>query len=399
MEPFNQPGSSLSASALSLFRSLPRSNQESSLVVNIATLSKLFTRGRSGLGLRYLDDPALAAGYAAYFLPVNFAKVQLLLNELPKDWADKPQLSVLDVGAGPGTASLAVRDWLRAGERSRATALQVTAIDHSQTALAHLERLWATYGDHMPRADDRLVTSCEHIEDWTRINARSLLTTHAPFDLIIVANALNELFAASSDWLDRRASLMAHLVSALKGDGTLMIVEPALRSTARHLYLVRDRLLEQGICGLYSPCLHERPCPALMKADDWCHEERPWQPPSWISELDQELHFIKDALKFSYVMLRKDGRTIVPRQPDLYRVVSERLVFKGEQRAWLCNERGRSEVGRLDRKASGSNADFDECHRGALVRIEGITRKERNGKVSELGRVEENGVVRIIRGA
>jgi hypothetical protein len=178
-----------------------------------------------------------------------------------------------------------------------------------------------------------------------------------------------------------------------------MIIEPALRSTARSLHHVRDRLLEQRVCGLYSPCLHDRPCPALTKPEDWCHEERAWEPPSWITELDQELHFIKDALKFSYLLLRKDGRTIVPRQPDLYRVVSERLVFKGEQRAWLCNERGRSEVGRLNRKASDSNAGFEACHRGALVLIEGMTRKERNGKVSDLGRIEENGVVRIVREA
>ncbi len=369
------------------------------MATNIATLSRLFTRDRSGLGLRYLDDPALAAGYAAYFLPVNFAKVQLLLNELPKDWADKPRLSVLDVGAGPGTASLAVRDWLRTRDRSRTTPLQVTAIDHSQAALAQMKRLWAAYGQQMDGVDDQLVTSNEQIEEVTRGKDRSAVTRRAPFDLIIVANALNELFPDLSDSVDRRTSLVASLLSVLKADGTLMIIEPALRSTARSLHHVRDRLLEQRVCGLYSPCLHDRPCPALTKPEDWCHAERAWEPPSWITELDQELHFIKDALKFSYLLLRKDGRTIVPRQPDLYRVVSERLVFKGEQRAWLCNERGRSEVGRLNRKASDSNAGFEACHRGALVLIEGMTRKERNGKVSDLGRIEENGVVRIVREA
>jgi hypothetical protein len=83
----------------------------------------------------------------------------------------------------------------------------------------------------------------------------------------------------------------------------------------------------------------------------------------------------------------------------VYRVVSERLVYKGEQRAWVCNERGRSEVGRLDRKVTPTNADFDACHRGALILIDGITRKERNGKLSDLGRIEQNGVVKIVREA
>jgi hypothetical protein len=176
-----------------------------------------------------------------------------------------------------------------------------------------------------------------------------------------------------------------------------MIVEPALRTTARSLHRIRDLLLAKRACTVYSPCLHEQNCPALAKVDDWCHEERPWVPPDWIASLDKELGFIKDALKFSYLLLRKDGRTVVERRPDLYRVVSELRVFKGEKRAWLCNELGRSEVGRLDRLASPRNVAVDEWHRGALVQIERIVRKERNGKVSAVGRIEREASVQIVR--
>src|SRR5215217_7548670 len=112
MEAFNQrPTCSLSAHALRLFDPLCRPSDQSSLADSVVTLSRLFTRDRADLNVRYLDDAALAAGYGAYFLPVNFAKIQMLLNELPGDWANSEGLSVLDVGCGPGTASLAVRDW------------------------------------------------------------------------------------------------------------------------------------------------------------------------------------------------------------------------------------------------------------------------------------------------
>jgi len=130
---------------------------------------------------------------------------------------------------------------------------------------------------------------------------------------------------------------------------------------------------------------------------DWCHEERFWEPPPWITELDHALGFIKDALKFSYLLLRKDGRTIVTRGPETYRVVSELRVFKGEKRAWLCNEHGRSEVGRVDRKTTSSNAAFDACHRGALVQIDRLVRKEREGRLSELRRIAEDSTVKILR--
>src|SRR2546430_10323085 len=39
---------------------------------------------------------------------------------------------------------------------------------------------------------------------------------------------------------------------------------------------------------VYSPCLHEQPCPALARPDDWCHEERPWSPPLMLQAIDQD---------------------------------------------------------------------------------------------------------------
>jgi hypothetical protein len=219
----------------------------------------------------------------------------------------------------------------------------------------------------------------------------------APFDLIILANSLNEVHAEASDPIIARTALVEEALSLLAVHGTMMIVEPALRETSRALHQVRDRLLQEKHCTIYSPCLHESNCPALVKPDDWCHEERAWEPPDAIQDVDQAVGFIKDALKFSYLLLRKDGKTIVDRRPDVYRVVSELRHLKGEKRAWLCNEEGRPEVGRQDRLASSQNAPFDDWHRGAIVQIEKIVHKERKGKVSALGRIEQGAEVRIVR--
>jgi hypothetical protein len=77
--------------------------------------------------------------------------------------------------------------------------------------------------------------------------------------------------------------------------------------------------------------------------------------------------------------------------------VSELRELKGEKRAWLCNETGRPEIGRLDRKASPQNTALDSWHRGAIVQIERIVRKEREGKVSPVGRIESDAAVQIVR--
>lgn len=367
----------------------------------VAELSRLFTKERAALRLRYLDDPDHAAAYFRYFLPVNLSKIEALLDELPSETVlngQRDRLMVLDLGCGPGTGGLAVLDWLQHCEPELVAHLSVVAADTSSVALQQAERLWATYCREAGISGASLTIREGNLERPLNGSLGDRMKQGRPYDLIILANCLNELFGEAADPIAARTALVAELLPLLAPHGTLMLVEPALRQTSRELHQVRDRLLQEKRCTVYSPCLHERACPALVNPDDWCHEERAWDAPSAIREIDQEVGFIKDALKFSYLMLRKDGRTIVQRKPDVFRIVSELREMKGEKRAWLCNELGRSEVGRLDRMASPQNAAVNEWHRGAIVQIERIVRKERDGKVSALGRIREDGVVRIVRG-
>jgi ribosomal protein RSM22 (predicted rRNA methylase) len=357
----------------------------------VLELSRHFTKERSALGGSYLESPAFAAAYLNYFLPVNLSKIQVLLDEMPVDQADET-FSVLDLGSGPGTGALAVLDWWR--QRGTDCALSVVAVDRSMTALHQAESLWSKYCG----AADLTGTSLQTCKaDVARTGWVKEVEPRAPFNLIILANCLNEIHADATDPIAMRSRLVTELLALLAPQGTIMIVEPALRETSRALHQVRDQLLQEKRCTVYSPCLHEQYCPALTKPDDWCHEERPWEPPVSIQEIDEAVGFIKDALKFSYLLLRKDGKTIVYRRPDVYRVVSELRELKGEKRAWLCNGQGRQEIGRQDRLASPQNTAFDKWHRGAIVEVEKIVHKERGGKVSALGRIEQDAAVQIVR--
>ena len=359
----------------------------------VAELSLLFTKERAALRRPYLEEPVLASAYLQYFLPVNLSKIHVLLNEMPALEVGE-QFSVLDLGSGPGTGALAVLDWWH--ERRVTAALSIVAVDISSVAHRQAKQLWDHYCRIASIAEASLRT-CE--SDIERNAWLGQVGKGAPFDLIMLANSLNEMYGGAKDPITARAGLMTEVLSLLAPHGTLMIVEPALRETSRALHQVRDQLLKEKRCTVYSPCLHENNCPALANPDDWCHEERAWEPPASIQEIDEEVGFIKDALKFSYLLLRKDGKTIVERRSNMYRVVSELREFKGEKRAWLCNEQGRQEVGRQDRLTSPQNVAFDRWHRGAIVQIEKIVRKEREGKVSSLGRIERDAAVRIIRPA
>jgi ribosomal protein RSM22 (predicted rRNA methylase) len=361
---------------------------------SVADLSRLFTKDRAERTRSYLDEASLRAGYLAYFLPVNLAKVQALLDELPFDQLCRPEdhpLRVLDVGSGPGTGALAVLDWMQ--QRTQ-RAVEVVAVDQTLPALHEAAELWRAYGQASGNRAAELTRIHANLE---RAGSLESYKQEGPFDLIVMANALNELWRGARDPIGSRVTFVRGLLDLLTPHGSLIIVEPALQDTSREFHQVRDKLLAAGTCTVYSPCLHDGPCPALVKANDWCHEERPWTPPSIVAVIDREVGFIKDALKFSYVILRKDGRTIVPRAADRYRVVSELREIKGEKRAWLCNETGRPEVGRQDRLRSETNAAFDEWHRGAIVRISEIVRKERKERETTVGRIPTEATVEMIR--
>ncbi len=366
----------------------------------VADLSRLFTKDRASLKSDYLDHPAHAAAYLKYFLPVNLSKIQVLLDEMPQGWPDQASgrsIRILDVASGPATGALAVLDWFHQHWPDQIRDLTVVAIDISAEALKQARQLWDTYSRESGITGGRLMTHEGNLERLPNGVWHTHVEQQAPYDLIIMANCLNELFSRNANPTQAKVELITQLMARLAPTGTLMIVEPALRDTSRALHQVRDRLIEENQCTIYSPCLHENSCPALVNPFDWCHEERGWEPPLEIQKIDDEVGFIKDALKFSYLLLRKDGRTIVERRPNVYRVVSELRELKGEKRAWLCNELGRSEIGRQDRLRSDSNAPFDDWHRGAIVQIERVVRKEREGKVSAVGRIERDGTVQIVR--
>jgi ribosomal protein RSM22 (predicted rRNA methylase) len=403
MQPFNEKKpAGLSSEILRVLTKVSpeRDLRDHALAQAVVNLSRLFTTARPSLLPRYLNDPAHSAAYLSYFLPVNLSKVQVLLNELPNDNSqetpDRPMV-ILDLGCGPGTGALALLDWLWHRSPERTKSLSVLAADASHASMQDAERLWDAYCREVGISTAGLRCVEGNLEHPLKGDLGKQIVRGGPYDLIIMANCLNELFTTAADPSAEQAAVVGQLVPFLAVHGTIMIVEPALRKTARALHQMRNHLLKQHLCTVYSPCLHERACPALDHPDDWCHEERPWQTPPAIASIDREVGFIKDALKFSYLLLRTDGRTIVRRSLKTFRVVSELRELKGEKRAWLCNETGRPEVGRLDRKASSHNAAVDSWHRGAIVQIERIGHKEREGKVSPVGRIESDAAVHIVR--
>ncbi len=358
------------------------SDDVKALAASVLKLSKLLTRDRESLPAAYLKDAELRLAYLRYYLPSNMKKVHLALTDLSlhPDWvlSAKPKLRILDVGAGPGTALLGLLAFF--AQRSEQPPLECVAVDRVGENLRIAEDLFKSY-----RINKNLNASLEtqrlDVEAVQRIG-------RDPFDLIIFSNVVNELFAFDEDRIDRRVAIVRSILDAnLAEGGSAIIIEPALRETSRDLIEMRDRFLEHGL-HIFSPCLSASPCPAFPNTRDWCHEEIPWTPPSLVREIDKLTGLRKDALKFSYVVLRRDDHSLADIfGADAFRVVSEPLVTNGKIEFFICGRLGRKLVTRLDKDRSPLNVHFENMRRGAIVGFERLRDEGTRFKVEQLTEV------------
>jgi len=299
--------------------------------------SRLYTSERELLAQPSDPDADLAAR-ALFFTVADAPKAMVPIAELALRSDVHRPLSVLDLGAGCGAML-----WGLMASRG-ASGLSVTAVDRDDGALAILAA-----------AATRLRLSVTtHTAD-----AHQYRPTQK-FDLIFVGSMLNELQGADA--------LVARLIAALATGGALIIVEPALRETARALHRLRDLVIERELASVYAPCVRAKaPCPALADERDWCHEDRPTELPPRARRLGDETSLRRYGLKFSYLVLRTDGLRLVDTDVPAARVVSRVRKLKGKWEGFVCSDVGRERVTLLKRALGADNRVFTELERGDVV--------------------------------
>lgn len=317
---------------------------------SVALLSDSFTKGRRSLPKNYLNLKEFRAGYILYFLISNYLKASFTLSEA--SIPEKKSLKILDIGSGPGTALLAASSFFK--DRS----VSLTAVDQNRHILKDASSLISKYAG-LP-----VKTIAEPI---SARNVGSVLHESA-FDVIFLSNFVGEIRP-----FELRAALIQKLLgSFLSADGSLIIIEPALRETSRDLMTLRDDLLtENPNISVQSLCLHDLPCPMLRANNrDWCHVYLEWRRPELIEKIDRLIGNQKNYLKFSYLIL-KNKATVQPLPDDVSRVVSSPLISKGKKELLICNCKGLIRLCRQDKDRSSQNFIFDELKRGDLVSYSG----------------------------
>ena len=209
-----------------------------------------------------------------------------------------------------------------------------------------------------------------------RLNlSEAWLPTNAPkFGLFVMSYFLNE----SENSTD---SVVKRFVEAcekhLEEEGLVIIVEPALRLQSRKLLEFRKALIahprvanQEVPLKVLLPCLGHQRCGALVKEDDWCHEEVGWWRPGYLRELDTLVGLDRKSLPFSYLVIQKTRRSLEEVLPNLkgaassrYRLVSpSKSLSKKTAEFFICGQDGkrRARYAHTDKKEAPDRGDILE---------------------------------------
>ena len=192
-------------------------------------LTEAYRHGRSSA---HID----LAAYLTARMPATYAAVSKALSQIPAPFA--PQ-SVLDVGAGPGTASwAAVQRW---PEIANVTMIEADA-------------RFANLAEELAAASEIPALAAANI-----IKAKMSDTT-LKAELVIAAYVFAEL--------EERAAGEAALKLWAQAEHLLVIIEPGTPRGFARIRNARAALLAAG-AHIVGPCTHSNSCP--MSGKDWCH--------------------------------------------------------------------------------------------------------------------------------
>ena len=258
---------------------------------------------RDGGGSGAIASEADALAYALVRMPATFAAITAGLNALREVTPGFAPLSLLDVGAGPGTASWAAAE-----------------------AFSSLRRFaLLDCNDALRRLALDLARESVRLRDlgYRRGEARAALLESDAADLVVAGYLIGELGDAE------RTALAALMWS--KTRDTLLVVEPGTPAGYGRIIALRAQLIASG-AHVAAPCPHDGRCP--LSAPDWCHfTQRLPRSRAHMQVKGAQVPFEDE--KFSYVALT---RTAAAQRPA--RVLAQPVVTKVAISAKVCTDQG-----------------------------------------------------------
>ncbi len=266
-------------------------------------LSALYRSHRAAKGI-FMDRTAYRLAYLAVRMPATFAANCAVFMEMRRLLSDRPITSLLDLGAGPGTAGWAATEIFEEIQ-------QITLLEQDEE-LIRLGKSLARKGEH---------TLLEQA-DWLQVNLRE--TTFFPMhDLVVSSYTFGEFEPPVAREILKTAWNAARTA--------LVIIEPGTMRGFELIRLLRSDLIALG-GQVIAPCPHQAECPIPL--NDWCHFSQRLDRSAFHRRIKLGTHGYEDE-KFSYLVVSKS-----PIKPVQARVIRHPLRRSGHTRLLLCTRDG-----------------------------------------------------------
>jgi ribosomal protein RSM22 (predicted rRNA methylase) len=263
-------------------------------------ISKTYRDGGTSAAIKSGTD---ALAYALARMPATYAAVSACVNALLEARPGFAPRTLLDVGAGPGTASWAVDEAFPS-----LSSFALLDANHALRTLAlDLHRGSARFGELNYEAGE----------------ARAALARTDAADLVVASYLIGELGEA-----ERRS--LADAMWAKTRD-TLVVIEPGTPAGHARILSLRGQLIAAG-AHVLAPCPHDAKCP--LQPPDWCHfSQRLARSRAHKQVKGADVPFEDE--RFSYVVLARE-----PAAEHPSRVLAQPTIGKAEITAKLCTPDG-----------------------------------------------------------
>lgn len=252
----------------------------------------------------FMTTDAHRLAYLAVRMPSTYSVIQRVMHEIRLQMPGLNIKSLLDVGAGPGTASWAIAE---------------SHLEVQNISLLEQDDDWLTIGKKlMKQASNRALQTAE----WHQ-RGELKASEFSGYDLVIMSYMVGEIpFDV----------LPALIQEGWKATNQVMVViEPGTPHGFERIRRVRQQLIEMG-AYMVAPCPHCDTCP--MEKGDWCHfAERLERSAFHMAVKDVSLGYEDE--KYSYIAVAKSP-VVLPEG----RILRHPQRHKGHIGFTLCEKSG-----------------------------------------------------------
>jgi ribosomal protein RSM22 (predicted rRNA methylase) len=247
-------------------------------VFRAAALHERYMQRKKNSAGKYISDQTDALSYIALRTPATYAQIVGALatvKELLPEWQPK---TVLDVGSGPGTGI-----WATTSLWPSITA--ATAIDQDNNLLLLGKEILTTAGLSVDIS-------------WKNQDIRKNIADDSSYDVVILANILNELSVSEGE------KLLGNCFNRCAG--VLIIIEPGTPFGAGIAVSVAKKLSKAGI--VLAPYVHHT---IIADEEHWLHFSQRFIRPDFLRRLRQHMRETSsmasdwEDAKYAYVAVSK----------------------------------------------------------------------------------------------